>query len=264
MTMRAVMTSQGRVAMETTGQGPDLLLLHSLLTDKHAFDPIVPALARHWTVNQVDLPGFGESSPVTGDGIDDFASAIGGMLAEGDFDRTTAIAGNGLGGFVGLGTAVHYGDRFDRLLLLGCGATFPPPAKTAFATMASTVAEGGMAAVVDIALRRIFTEEYIESHPDEAEQRRQVLMQTPVDTLQRACLALQQVDYTSRLQEVTNPTLIVTGAEDQATPPSLGEDLARLIPHASFQLLPGVAHAPQLQDPRQLLSAIATFLDLEA
>lgn len=29
-----------------TGRGPDLLLLHSLLTDRTVFDPIVPRLAR--------------------------------------------------------------------------------------------------------------------------------------------------------------------------------------------------------------------------
>src|SRR5437660_1516904 len=55
--------------------GRDLVLLHSLLSDRTAFDRIAPRLAlerRLWLVN---LPGFGASAPA-GPGLEDFAARI--------------------------------------------------------------------------------------------------------------------------------------------------------------------------------------------
>ena len=46
-----------------TGSGRDLVLLHSLLSDRSAFDQVVPALAKTYRLTLVNLPGYGNSSP---------------------------------------------------------------------------------------------------------------------------------------------------------------------------------------------------------
>src|SRR5260370_18726123 len=46
------------------GRGPDLLLLHSLLTEMSVFDRILPPLARTHRVTCLNLPGFGPSDPI--------------------------------------------------------------------------------------------------------------------------------------------------------------------------------------------------------
>jgi len=255
-----VATSRGELSVESIGAGPDLILLHSLLTDKDAFDPIVPLLSDRWRINKVGLPGF-DGSTRCEPTIDAFADSVGALLDEGGFDpRTTTLMGNGLGGFVALGTAVRYGALFDRLVLIGCGTGFEPDAAKVFDIMSSKVAEGGMATVIEIALGRIFTEPYLAGHPEEAEERRQVLLGTDPESFIIACRALQSVDYSSQAPNVHNPTLVVVGSEDQATPPAMGQDLAHRMPAASFRLLPGLAHAPQLQDPKAFLDAIGSFL----
>ena len=45
------------------GRGRDLVLLHSLLSDRTAFDRIAPRLAAERRVWLVNLPGFGASAP---------------------------------------------------------------------------------------------------------------------------------------------------------------------------------------------------------
>jgi 3-oxoadipate enol-lactonase len=260
---RLVETSRGRLAMEVRGQGPDLVLLHSLLTDRHGFDPVVPALASHWRVNQVDLPGFGGSTPVEGSTIDDWADVLGALLDEGDFDpRTTCVIGNGLGAFLGLALALRHGQLFDRLVLIGCGARFPEVGRAAFLRMSELVGTGGMAAVAETALLRIYSEDYLLTHPDQAEERRRVLLQIEPNAFRTACAALARVDYSGEVGRVRNATMVVTGTDDQATPPGLGAELTESMPVASFRLLPGLAHAPQLQEPEALLAAIGPFLDL--
>lgn len=253
---RMVATNRGELSVESIGDGPDLVLLHSLLTDMDAFDEIVPLLSDRWRLTKVGLPGFGGSTRCEPE-IDAFADSVGALLETVGFDpATTTLIGNGFGGFVALGTAIRYGDLFDRLVLIGCGTGFSPEAARVFDTMSSKVAEGGMAAIVDIALGRIFTAAYLADHPDEAEERRQVLVKTDPESFVIAARALQSVDYSAEAANVLNPTLIVVGSEDQATPPAMAEDLARRMPAATLRVLPGLAHAPQLQDPAALVEAI--------
>ena len=49
--------------------------------------------------------------------------------------------------------------------------------------------------------------------------------------------------------------MILVGEEDQATPPPLAEELHGLIPGSTLARLPGLAHAPQIQDPAGFVSA---------
>jgi pimeloyl-ACP methyl ester carboxylesterase len=46
----------------------------------------------------------------------------------------------------------------------------------------------------------------------------------------------------ARLQTVAVPTLVIHGAEDPLLPPACGDDTARSIVHAEFQLVPGMGH----------------------
>lgn len=261
MSVEIIETAAGPVSFERVGDGPDLVLLHSLLSDRHVFDQVVSRLAGRRRVNVVDLPGFGDTRLVE-PGIDNYADLIGDLLVAGGFDPdTTGLLGNGLGAFVALGTAIRHGDRFDRLTLVGCGAAFPEEGKQAFRAMVDRVREGGMDAIVEQAVRRIFTEDFIDAHPEMADDRRIVLGKTDPRAFEAACLSLIDLDYREAAAGVANPTLVVVGSHDEATPPGLGRDLADRIPGAAFVELPGIAHAPQLQDPGGFFDAIAGFLE---
>lgn len=255
-----VETARGRVSLERVGRGPDLLLLHSLLSDRHVFARIEPHLSASWRLNEVDLPGFGASTRVE-PSIDAYADLMGALLDAGDYDPdTTVLLGNGLGAFVALGTAVRHGSRFDRLVLVGCGGAFSESGREAFPAMIDAVREGGMESVLDTAVRRIYTGDYIAGHPAEAEERRAVLRRTSPEAFIDACRALYEVDYRKRLVEVANPTLVVVGEDDGATPPALARELRNGIPGAALHELPGVAHAPQLQDPDGFMKVVGPFL----
>src|SRR5216683_369995 len=93
-----------------------LVLLHSLLSDRTAFDRIAPRLAlerRLWLVN---LPGFGASAPA-GPGLEDFADRIASELPKLGLSAKADLLGNGFGGFVSVALAVRHARLFDRLVL---------------------------------------------------------------------------------------------------------------------------------------------------
>lgn len=252
-----VETRSGQVSYSASGSGAPLIILHSLLTDHRAFDPVLERLGGR--VIAMDLPGFGATTP-SEPTIDSYAARVTDLIeALGIEPREVTLIGNGLGAFVALGVAIH--NQIGRLILVGCGKSFPEEARQVFANMAEAVRAGGMEAVIPTALRRIFTEDHLSHHPDAGAERAAVLRRTDAEAFMIACQALQSVDYGAGASTIVAPTLIVVGQEDAATPPWMAEELHAVIPNSELVVIPGVAHAPQLQDPARFMDIVTPFLE---
>ncbi|MGA7269513.1 MAG: alpha/beta hydrolase [Acidimicrobiia bacterium] len=256
---RIVDTARGTISYGDYGRGPARVVLHSLLTDRRAFDHLRADMGGR--IITVDLAGFGSTAPAPPT-IDAYADQVAALMEALDLEPTTTfLMGNGLGAFVALGLAIHHGDAFGRLLLIGCGTGFSASARGSFLAMASAAEAGGMDAVVPTALRRIFTEEYLDANPSVAEERAMVLKRTDPAAFASACHALYGLDYAEEVSGVHNPTMIVVGEDDRATPPEMAERLHALLPDSTLVRLSGVAHAPHLQDPAGFMRTIKRFLE---
>jgi len=241
--------------------GRDLVLLHSLLSDRTAFDRIAPRLAlerRLWLVN---LPGFGGSAPA-GPGLEDFADRIASELPKLGLSAKADLLGNGFGGFVSVALAVRHAKLFDRLVLADTGAAIPLQGKAAFAAMAERVETGGMEAVLATALQRMFPDDFLAANPAIAEERKATLRATKPEHFAAACRALARFDMRAELAGIRNPTLVVIGLRDTATPPALSHELAAGILGAKLVELPHCGHSPHIQDPEGFWQAIKPFLKL--
>lgn len=92
------------LAYTRSGAGAPLVLLHGIGSSRHAWSPVVPALAAHFTVIAVDLPGFGDSRPVPAH-IEPTPATLAAAVAQllDDLGLTDPhLAGNSLGGWVAL------------------------------------------------------------------------------------------------------------------------------------------------------------------
>ena len=89
------------LAYTRSGAGAPLVLLHALGVSRRSWNPVIPALARHFDVIAVDLPGFGDSAATTQASPAALAEAVAGLLAELGV-TTPHLAGNSLGGWVAL------------------------------------------------------------------------------------------------------------------------------------------------------------------
>jgi len=243
-----------------TGAGRDLVLLHSLLTDRSAFDLVAPQLAKTRRLTLVNLPGYGASGPA-GEDVESYADRIAALIAALRLPRQTDILGNGFGGFIAVALAARHGAIFDRLIVADALAAFPEPARQPLRNLAAKVAQEGMAGALDIAIRRMFPEPFIAAHPQLVSERRRVLeKEADAKCFQRACLALARLDFTPDLGNIRNPTLVMVGDLDQTTPPALARELANGIPGAKFLEIPGCGHCPQIENPRAFIDAVNAFL----
>jgi pimeloyl-ACP methyl ester carboxylesterase len=241
------------VDYDQRGRGPDLLLIHSLLTERSVFDLVLPPLAARYRVTRINLPGFGGSPPVVLHSVADHADHVARVMDELDLPKDTTVFGNGFGAFVALELAIRHGKRFGRLIVADTLAAFPEPARVPFRGMAERVSKDGMAAVLDTAIGRMFPPAFAEKNPDVIAARKAVLAKVDAQCFGRACLALASMDLTADLQKIRNRTLVLCGALDQTTPPALARALAEKIPDARYEEIADSGHCPMLEQPEELI-----------
>lgn len=260
ISMTIVTTGSAEFDLVQIGQGRDLVMFHSLLTDRTVFDPVVHALARGRRLTLVNLPGFGASS-AAGPAIEDYADQVASLfLALGLAPTATDLVAMSFGGFVGIALAARHGHLFDRLVLVDTAAAFPEPAKAPLRAMAERALKDGMRAVVDTALRRMFTEAFINGHPDAITAPTEVLLRTCPGHFATACRALANLDLRPVLGKIRNRTLVVVGALDTTTPPVLARELRAGIAGARLFEIADCAHCPPIEKPEEFVRVVSAFL----
>ncbi len=241
------------------GSGPDLLLLHSLLTEMSVFDRVVPSLARTHRVTCFNLPGFGASEPIVLRSVADCADHVARVMDAVSLPPTVDVFGNGFGAFVALELAIRHGARIGRLMVADTAPGFPEPARAPFRDMAEKVRTIGISAILDTAIGRMFPAAFQVAHPEAVAARKAALAPTDAACFARACLALAELDLRPRLASIRNPTFVMCGALDQTTPPALARDVASAIPGAIYRDIEDSGHCPMLEQPEVLVSMIESF-----
>src|SRR5215470_4682974 len=165
----------GAVNAAVVGYGPPLFLFHSLLSDRASFDAIAPELSTSFRVIIPELPGFGRSQAVGG-GLAGVADRMAEVVAEGARGQPAIVLGNGYGGFVALQMAIRHPQIASRLILADCGATFSDAGREAFRNMAAVSKAAGLAAITEVAMRRLFSAEFQAENPDLMEDRREAFL----------------------------------------------------------------------------------------
>jgi pimeloyl-ACP methyl ester carboxylesterase len=257
--MREVSFANGDLTGIQVGTGRDLVILHSLLADRTAFDPVLSQLATRFRVTLVNLPGFGGSRPIAA-GIEGYADHLAQIFVDGAFGSDAILMGNGFGGTVAVAMAIRHGAHFGPLVLCDVAAGFPPEGRKAFEVMADKVATEGLGSVALIAAKRVFHDAYLAAKPEAIEVRRQVLLKIAPEAFVAACQTLVGTDLVPQLETIRNPTLVVYGELDAATPPVLCRQLASGIAGAQIIELPGCGHCPPLEQPEAFLAAVLPFI----
>src|SRR6478735_3138496 len=212
--------ANGTVNAAQSGKGAVLFLFHSLLSDRASFDAIVPRLSQSFRVIVPELPGFGRS-PAVGGGLAGVADRMAEAVKDAAGGEDAIVLGNGYGGFVALQMAIRHPGLATRLILADCGAAFSEPGRQAFRNMAAASKAKGLAAITDVAMRRLFAPEFQERHPDLMRDRRDAFLRTDKEVFQAACAALAELDLRPELPRVKIPVLVLVGEHDEATPPPM-------------------------------------------
>ena len=262
MQFENLIAGHGSLTAVRTGAGSDLVILHSLLADRHAFNPVLERLAARHRVTLFNLPGFHGSEPTALALLDNYIAVIEDGFDEFGIGKDAVLIGNGFGGTVALAFAQAHPERISKLVVSDAAACFPPEGRQQFAAMAQKVADGGLGSIAEIAAKRVFSPAYLAAHPEKIAERKDVLMGIAPKAFQAACKTLQECDLAPLLHRMKVPTLVVCGEFDQATPPALTKAIADKVPGARYVELPCCGHCPPLEQPDQFIAAIKDFVGL--
>ena len=254
--MPAIEVSGHAVEYQQWGSGPDLVLVHSLLTDASVFEGLAPVLAASRRVTALNLPGYGASAARPLDSIAGYAAFLRAALDALALSDGTDLFANGFGAFVATVFALDNPGRIRRLVVADVNAGFPEAGRIPFGMMAGKVTEGGMETVLDAAIGRMFPEPFQQANPAVVADRKRRLATADPAAFARACRALAALDLVDRLPSLSLPVTVLCGELDRTTPPELAERMAALIPGARYAAIPGSGHCPMLEQPAALVALV--------
>jgi 3-oxoadipate enol-lactonase len=242
------------------GEGPWVTLAHSLASDLHLLDAQAKLLARRCKVLQLDLRGHGGSPvPPPPYSMSGLASDVQDL-----FDRLgvreTAWLGVSLGGMIGLTHALAHPGVITRMVLADTTAGYPHAAHASWRDRIAAVRQKGMEAVVEGTIGRWFTPDFVARQPETVERFRSVIRGTAPDGFIGCCEAIIGYDVHSRLGQIAVPTLVLVGAEDQATTPDMARAIVDGIPGARLHVIEAAAHQSNIEQPEAFNTALEQFL----
>ena len=253
------------LAHTRSGAGAPLVLLHGLGSARHAWAPVIGALAAHFEVIAIDLPGFGESAPLPA-GIEPLpavlAATVAGFLDELGIARPH-VAGNSLGGWVALELA---GIRPVASLALLSPAGLWRGRTPLYNRISlrgtrwfAQHATGPLCRLMRFRLARILVLGQTHGRPARIppEYARRAIREmgtcpgfraTMKGTEPRCYLAGPRIDA---------PVSVGFGGRDHLLRPRQSRHLDQLPPGTHVQTLPGCGHVPMADDPEAIVAFIA-------
>src|SRR3984885_6658167 len=216
------------------------------------------ALGPHFCTLCYDIRGHGRSPVPPGPySIDDLGSDLVALLDRLGIERPS-LCGLSIGGMISMWVAAHAPERVNRLVLCSTSALLGP--RESWLERAATVRARGVEAVADAVLERWFTPAFTQAHPEVIERMRAELIPTPREGYAGCCEAIAAMDLTPELPSIRAPTLVISAAQDPATPPEHGRRIAELIPGARFELVDGAAHIANVEQADVVTALIDGFL----
>jgi 3-oxoadipate enol-lactonase len=233
---------------------PVLLLGGSLGTTTAMWDGQAPLTQRVRTV-LYDHRGHGRSPAPPGPyEIADLGRDVLALMDRLGLERASH-GGVSLGGMVAMWLAANAPDRVERLILI-CTSAHMPPA-SAWAERAATVRRtGGTEAIADAVVDRWLTPAYAAARRDVLGTLRDMLLAAPPEGYAACCEAIQRMDQRPLLARIRAPTLVISGADDQAAPPEHQRLIADAIPGARHEVLSPAAHIAPVEQADAINSLI--------
>jgi pimeloyl-ACP methyl ester carboxylesterase len=233
-------------------------MLHGLGGTSNTFQPLMGSLAG-LTVWWPDLPGSGRSElPEGALTLDSLLATIAGFLDDWGLERV-ALVGHSLGALLCQHLAARMPDRIRAMVLFGALTEPSGQARDGLRARAHAARAQGMTAIADEIVARALAPATLRDRPVAAAFVRESLMRQPPEGYARTCEALATMPRAA-VTGLAMPVLLVTGAADPVSPPTMAWELADLMAAARAEILPDCGHWAPVEQPAACARLAADFL----
>ena len=273
--MQYVVVHGHRRAYIRCGKGPALLLLHGLGCDSATWLPLIPRLAKRFTVIAPDLLGHGRSGKPRADySLGGYANGMRDLMTVLGIDRATVV-GHSFGGGVAMQFAYQFPERTERLALIApggfgaevswviraltlpgaggvIGAVSRQPLRPAVSGVLRGLARTGLPHTRDLGeVARIY--EQLADPPARAAIRH--VVRAVVDWRGQVVTMTDRA-YLTRLM----PMCVVWGADDDVIPADHAASAEASAPGVEVHVLPDASHFPHRDHPDRVAKILSDFV----
>lgn len=235
------------------GSGPAVVLLHGWGASLQSFAGLSKQLAGYRLI-ALDFPGFGASvKPADSWTVDDYARLVRNFLAKLKVDKVYCLIGHSFGGRVILKAVGQAYLQPERVVLLGSAGVKPTASSRQLAFQAAAKAGKQVTKLpglkrLQTSLRRRLYEKSGSTDYLEAGAMRQIFLNVIGEDLQAEATKIKQ------------PSLLIWGEDDDATPVSDGKLLQQAIAGSRLEVINSAGHYVYLDQPGQVAKLIKEFL----
>jgi pimeloyl-ACP methyl ester carboxylesterase len=236
---------------ERSGTGRIVLLLHGWGDTAAGLTVLAKPLANHYSVINLDLPGFGSTATPDGVwGLNEYASFVHSFVRKLDIEPY-AIIGHSNGGAIairGLGTNTIQAGKLVLLASSGIRDAYQPRIKALrLITKTGKLLTKPLPPGIK---KRLRTKVYSAVGSD----------MLVAENLQESFKKVVTDDVRVDAQHIHIPTLLIYGDSDTAAPPSYGEMFQKLIKGSQLHVLPQAGHFVHLDKSAEVANLVEEFL----
>jgi pimeloyl-[acyl-carrier protein] methyl ester esterase len=249
--------------INTTGKGPDLVMLHGWGMHAGVWRMVSTALAGNFRVHTVDLPGHGQSrQPEMMATLESWVE----LVAESVIPRLSGPAcwlGWSLGGMLALQLAHTYSEQVRRLMLVATSLRFcqaddwqdavTPSVLDGFANNLQQDHHGTLQRFLALQVtgdtRARQTLKELKQRILEQPEPEAAALQTGLDILRTA-------DLRSLATELKQPVLLIGGEKDRLVSPTTLHNVAALLSRCQLEIIPAAGHAPFISQPEAFMKLV--------
>jgi 3-oxoadipate enol-lactonase len=246
---------------DTGGGGDAVLLVHAIGCDHRMWDALAADLAPRFRVVRMDARGHGRSAVTPRPySLGQLAADATRVLDERGIEKAHWV-GLSMGGMIGQAFALEHPGRLQRLVLANTTSSYGAEGPKMWEARARAVADGGMAAITELAMTRYFSDEFRATRPDVVDAIRRRFLATPPQGYIGCCDAIRDLDFTARLARIRARTLVIAGEKDAGTPVAMSQAIADHVPGARLAVIPGAAHLSAVENPAAFNALARGFLE---
>lgn len=255
-------------AVDVTGRGEPLVLLHGLATTRSIWVRAAPRLARTRTVVTLDVPGFGDAAPAgRGFRLDDVADRIHRDVVAARLGGPVDLVGHSMGAAVALSLAARHPEAVRSLVLVSPAGLRPlPPALAAglgFAAQAYIPVRRRAAPLATFGWgRRLLMAGGVVDGAalPEGVVRELVAASRGARRIGPALSAVVSVDLRATLAALPMPVGALWGSGDRVIPPGGAHTVLAMRPDAICEVIAGTGHISMIERPAAFVAALERVL----
>ncbi|MDF2995537.1 MAG: alpha/beta hydrolase fold protein [Xanthobacteraceae bacterium] len=249
------------VHFETMGEGAPLVLIPGLGGDGRFWAGVAPLLADRFHLIIVDHRGAGRSArPLGPYSIDRIAKDILEILDAEGIARAELV-GHSTGGTVVQTLALDAADRVGRIVISGSWPAPDARFRLLFEARLGLLEQNQPKIYQAFTHVLGYTADWLARHEAElaAAVKAAPVTLAPLEVTVARIRMLLDFDRSAELGRIAAPTLVIGAREDEMVPFALSEQLARLIPSARLEALPGAHFFPRTE-PAAYAALVRDFL----